>query len=263
MTSIPTTEPKTSLGVGGIVSNSFSILFRNIIAVMIVAFIPSFFAMLFSVMTNGVGMTLGVAPDEALGIGSPTMIIAGVVVQFAIQGLTIALLVQLAYDAKLGQPITPVAYISPAIRAIVPIMVLSIVIAILAGIGFALLIIPGLYIYAVFCVTTPAIMIERAGFGAMGRSAALTKDYRWPVVGVLILLGICTVGLGIVTTFLVSAIVPIIGLNAFGYGVGIVLFALVNGLTYGLSGIGAALIYARLRDIKEGVSVDKLAAVFD
>jgi hypothetical protein len=39
--------------------------------------------------------------------------------------------------------------------------------------------------------------------------------------------------------------------------------ALISGFSYGLSGIGAALVYARLRDIKEGVSVDKLAAVFD
>lgn len=263
MTSTPTTAPKTSLGVGGIISNSFSILFRNLFAVMIVAFIPSLVALLFSVMTNGVGMTLGVATNEPLGIGSPAMIIAGIIVQFAIQGLTIALLVQLAYDAKLGRAITPVAYIGPALKAIVPIVVLSFVIGILAGIGFALLIIPGLYIYAVFCVTTPAIMIERAGFGGMGRSASLTKDYRWSVVGVLILLGICTIGLSIVSTFLVAAIVPIIGLNSVGYAAGILLMALVTGLTYGLSGIGAALIYARLRDIKEGVSVDKLAAVFD
>ncbi len=263
MTSTPTIAPKVSLGVGGIVSSSFSILFRNLIAVMIVAFIPSLIGLLVSVAMNGVGLTLGVDTGEPLAIGSPAMMVVGVILQFAIQGLTIALLVQLAYDAKLGNPITPVAYISPAIKAIVPIMVLSLVIGILAGIGFVLLIIPGLYIYAVFCVTTPAIMIERAGFSGMSRSAALTKDYRWPVVGALILLGICTIGLGIVTTFLVSAIVPIIGLNAAGFGIGILLFALVNGLTYGLSGIGAALIYARLRDIKEGVSVDKLAAVFD
>ncbi|MEJ8561935.1 hypothetical protein QTO30_12405 [Yoonia sp. GPGPB17] len=263
MTSIPSTGPKAPLGVGGIISNSFSILFRNLVAVMIVAFIPSLIGLLFSVATNGVGLTLGVATSEPLAVGSPAMIVIGVIIQLALQGLTIALLVQLAYDAKLGQPITPIAYIAPAIKAIVPIIVLSLVIGILAGIGFALLIIPGLYIYAVFCVTTPAIMIERAGFAGMGRSAALTKEYRWPVVGVLILLGICTIGLSIVMTFLVGMIVPIIGLNAAGYGVGILLFALVNGLTYGLSGIGAALIYARLRDIKEGVSVDKLAAVFD
>ena len=263
MTSTPTPAAKTPLGVGGIVSNSFSILFGNLIPVMIVAFIPSLIGLIFSVMTNGVGLTLGVDTGAPVSFASPVLIGLGVVVQLALQGLIIALLVQLAYDAKLGQPITPIAYLSPAIKAIVPILVLSLVIGILAGIGLMLLVIPGLYIYAVFCVTTPAIMIERAGFGGMSRSAALTKEYRWPVIGVLILLGLCTIGLGIVATFVVSAIVPIIGLNTAGFGVGILIYALINGLTYGLSGIGAALIYARLRDIKEGVSVDKLAAVFE
>lgn len=263
MTSTPYTEPKAPLGVGGIVSNSFSILFRNIIAVMIVAFIPSLIALIISVVMNGAGATLGVGGINAAAPPSVSSIIFGTIIQVAIQGLTIALLVQLAYDAKLGRPITPMAYLTPALNAIVPIMVLSVVIAILAGFGFALLIIPGLYIYAVFYVTTPAIIIEKAGFGGMGRSAALTKSYRWPVVGALIILGICTVGLTIVATFIVGALVGVIGTNIIGIGLGLFLMALISGFSYGLSGIGAALVYARLRDIKEGVSVDKLAAVFD
>ena len=262
MTSTPSTGTKTPLGVGGLVSNSFSILFRNIVAVMIVAFIPSLLALLISVAMNGASATLGLAIADPFAGGGATFVV-GLIIQFAIQGLIVALLVQLAYDAKLGRPITPGTYLSPAIKAIVPIMVLSIIIAILAGIGFMLLIIPGLYVYAVYCATTPAIMIERSGFSAMSRSAELTRDYRWPIVGALILLGICTFALSIVMTFVVTAIVPVIGLNAAGFGVGILLMALMSGLTAGLSAIGAALIYARLRDIKEGVSVDELAAVFD
>ena len=263
MTSTPYTAPKTALGVGGIVSNSFSILFHNIIAVMIVAFIPSFIGLLLASAMNGASATLGLTVVDPFASGTAMTIIVGVILQLAIQGLTIALLVQLAYDAKLDRPVTPIAYISPALKAIVPIVVLSLVIGILVGIGFMLLIIPGLLLYAMFCVTTPAIMIERVGFGGMGRSASLTKGYRWPIIGVLILLGICTFGLTIITSFIVAAIVPIIGLNVVGLGIGLLLSALMAGLTFGLSGIGAALIYARLRDIKEGVSVDKLAAVFD
>jgi len=263
MTSTPVTAPKLPLGVGRIISSSFSILFRNIAAVMIVAFIPSLIGQLISVATAGADVTLGVSAANPFVTGGATTIILGVVLQLAIQGLTIALLVQLAYDAKLGRPITPLAYISPALKAIVPIVVLSLAIGILAGIGFMLLIIPGLYIYAVFSVTTPAIMIERVGFGGMSRSASLTRDYRWPIIGALILLGLCTFGLSLVSGFVVTALVLAIGVNAAGIGLGLLLSALIAGLTYGLSGIGAALIYARLRDIKEGISVDDLAAVFD
>ena len=39
--------------------------------------------------------------------------------------------------------------------------------------------------------------------------------------------------------------------------------AMINGLAYAFGGIVIALVYARLREIKEGVNVDKIAAVFD
>ncbi len=263
MTSTPYTEPKAPLGVGSILSNSFSILFRNIVAVMIVAFIPSLIGLLISTGLNGGGVALGLEAGDPFASGAVIVIILEIIVPIAIQSLTIALLVQLAYDAKLGRPIKPISYIAPAFKAVVPIVILSFAIGILAGIGFLLLIIPGLYIYAVFAVTTPAIMIERAGFGGMGRSAALTKNYRWAIIGAVILLGICTFALMIAATFIVGAVVAALGTNSIGIGVGVVLMALITGLTYGLSGIGVALIYARLREIKEGVSVDTLAAVFD
>lgn len=48
------------------------------------------------------------------------------------------------------------------------IAVLSLVIGILAAIGFMLLVILGLLAYSIFFVTTSAIVIERAGIGANG-----------------------------------------------------------------------------------------------
>ena len=42
-----------------------------------------------------------------------------------------------------------------------------------------------------------------------------------------------------------------------------VLTAFLSTFTYGLIGMAVALVYARLREIKEGVSVDNLAAVFE
>ncbi len=42
-----------------------------------------------------------------------------------------------------------------------------------------------------------------------------------------------------------------------------ILTAFLSTFTYGLIGMAVALIYARLREIKEGVGVDNLAAVFE
>ena len=44
------------------------------------------------------------------------------------------------------------------------------------------------------------------------------------------------------------------------FGVGI---SLASGFVYALGGIAVALTYARLREIKEGVNVEKIVAVFD
>ena len=71
-----------------------------------------------------------------------------------------ALLVQLAYDAKLGRPIQLGRYVGPAMSAVVPLAILSIVTTILVMLGMMLFIVPGLWVYAVFCVLAPAIVIE-------------------------------------------------------------------------------------------------------
>ncbi|CUH43713.1 hypothetical protein [Ruegeria atlantica] len=96
-----------------------------------------------------------------------------------------------------------------------------------------------------------------SGFGGLGRSAALTKGYRWPIFGALLLVGICA---GIVN-FLAGVFAGI--LAGVGSWAKIVGFSIIAALSEGLTGISIALISARLREIKEGVIVDQTASVFD
>ncbi|MDP1795010.1 MAG: hypothetical protein Q8K63_12825, partial [Acidimicrobiales bacterium] len=66
--------------------------------------------------------------------------------------------------------------------------------------GLIACIIPGIYFYAAFGVTTPVLMLEgKRGFKAMGRSKQLVKGRWWPVAGVLLL--------GTVLTYIVSAVI--------------------------------------------------------
>ena len=62
---------------------------------------------------------------------------------------------------------------------------------------------------------------------------------------------------------LIGVIVAIPTAIGVGIGGGILLSALLSGLGYGIMNISLALIYARLREIKEGVNVDQIASVFD
>jgi hypothetical protein len=51
--------------------------------------------------------------------------------------------------------------------------------------GVVCLVVPGLIILAFFAVTTPACVLEGTGVaGSLTRSAQLTKNHRWPILGI-------------------------------------------------------------------------------
>jgi hypothetical protein len=290
-------QPKLPLGVGSIIGQSFSILFRNFFRVLIIGFVPSLF-----------GYLIPIAILALVGLGTPDSLeqlqqqpanaaagiaVAGVVVglfQIAVFAFIAALLAQLAYDAKLGRPVKLRRYLKPALAAVPSIAILSIVVfIILLAITFPIVLLSALlgplsivvilgmpvlnlWIFAVFAVMAPAIVIERIGFRGLGRSAALTKQYRWPIVGTLLLTAICYLGINIIIGAVFMLLVGSIAFLSDAGGIvsviaggilPLILYALISTIGIGLIGIIIALIYARLREIKEGISVDQIASVFE
>jgi len=258
-------QTKPPLGVGSIIGDSFSILFRKFLTVMVLSSGPLIIGLAISGLLVGWQVTLNGEIDPASFTGGGFWAKWGVsmVVQMAIYGITTALLVQLAYDAKLDQSRSVGAYFGPALRSAFPIAVLMIATMFLVFLGAIALLIGGLWVYAVFSVTTPAIVIERAGFRGMGRSATLTKEYRWPIIGALILVFLITIALSLAMQFIVGLIVAPFGTSGVGVAISIIVMALLQSVTLGLSSITAALIFARLKEIKDGVSVDQLVSVFE
>lgn len=263
MTVVSETGQKIPLGVGKILGDSFSILFGNFFKVLVLGFVGVFIGFVIDGFLIGFDAAAGLSDPSFTEPGSALGQLLSMLNNAVVYGLITALVVQLAYDAKLGRTNSFGTYFSSAIPALVPIVVLNVVISILVSIGFLALIIGAVWVSAVFCVTVPAAVIERAGFNAMGRSAALTKEYRWPIAGTLLVIAIIIILLALVTG-VVAVLVAV--MLASGGGAAIlagVVFSLIVGLGYGYGGIAAALIYARLREIKEGVDVDQIAAVFD
>jgi hypothetical protein len=65
--------------------------------------------------------------------------------------------------------------------------VAGILAAIAIGIGFLLLIAPGLYLLTIWSMIIPAIVLERRGIGeSFGRSRELVRGYGWTVFGVIL-----------------------------------------------------------------------------
>ena len=83
-----------------------------------------------------------------------------------------------------------------------------------------LLVIPGLILVTIWAVVAPAVVIERKGFDAFGRSYELTKGNFWQVLAVIVVLFVIQViiqqifgaiGRGISDSFLPYAIFTLIG----------------------------------------------------
>jgi len=144
--------------------------------------------------------------------------------------------------------------IGTAVSVLLPALGMSLLIGIGVGIGFILLIVPGIILLLRWCVAVPVLVQERQGvFGSMGRSAALTKGSRWALLGLFVIL--------IVAAIIIQWVAGIVVL-ALGATVGLVLSALVQGVVSMLVSTATAVSYVELRQVKEGTSVAELAEIF-
>jgi hypothetical protein len=86
-----------------------------------------------------------------------------------------------------------------------PVLVAGVIAAIGIGIGFLLLIIPGLVLLTFWCVIVPSIVIEGKSAGeSFGRSFDLVRGYFWRVLGIIVLTVLIYAGFEIVLSLILS-----------------------------------------------------------
>lgn len=125
-----------------------------------------------------------------------------------------------------------------------------------------------LWISSATFIFLPVAVIERAGLRAIPRSLHLTKGYRWPIALTFVLSAICAFVIGMLVQTAISMIsLPIISFLVapelrlaawLQFTAGPVGFAIVSAISLGPIHAAIALIYARLRKIKEGVGSETL-----
>ncbi len=135
------------------------------------------------------------------------------------------------------------------------------------GIGFALIVIPGIYFMTTYILVTPAIISEDRGVSAaFSRSKALVIGYRWKVLFAVLLVAF------------LYMVVQFLGLSVFGLmhlvvDTGPLSIAEANAAIPATNAIGApmsvfsvifvAALYDEIRRVKEGTSAKDIAAIFD
>lgn len=247
MTYSPSSPP--GLDVFRIVSDTFGLLFSKFSTIYPLAFVPAALLALLDLAGSGAmpppDGTMMTAPGfETLVVGFVGMLLSYFVAGF---------LCLVALDAVIGRTHTVEQYARQAARHILPIAGLGLVVSLLAGFGFVLLILPGFYVIGRFLPWIEAVVFEDTGWRGLGRAQELTEGYRWQLAGAAVLMVIAIVGLGL----LAGTAMVAIGTNIV---LGLLAQAVISAFYYALFAIFTALVYARLREIKEGVTVEQIAA---
>ena len=139
--------------------------------------------------------------------------IASIVANLYIQGVLARIVQDVREDGKVDWTVGELLKsINPKL---LPLLGLTIVVAILVSIGLVLFIVPGIILALVWFVAVPVLIIEDKGvFDSMSRSGELTKGNRWRIFGLMLV-----VYIGVFVVFLIAALIaavlPILGLIAF------------------------------------------------
>jgi hypothetical protein len=196
-----------------------------------------------------ISLASGEAPRALLGSA------AGVALGMVLGALSQAIVIQGTLAHMRGRPVNVMAALRMALRVFFPVIGAEICVALLGGIGFFLLIIPGFVLLTMFYVATPVCVVEQAGpWTSLRRSATLVSGNGWKIAGMVILVAV----LDAVGTGLAQALGPSAGAS----------IGLIANLSWGVldSAFSAALLAATYHDLrvaKEGVDTDQIARVFD
>ena len=163
-----------------------------------------------------------------------------------------------------GRPASFSDCLNAGVRRCLPLIGLSIVVGIAVVFGILFFIVPGVMMALAWIAATPVLVVERTGvFGALGRSADLTRGRRWPILGLVV---ISSFAIGIVQKAVISVTSAVFSVGASPIGqltaqlpVSVVIGIAVSVLT----SAGIAALYYELRSTREGIGPEALAAVFD
>ena len=182
-------------------------------------------------------------------------IMVGIIIVLLLSPIQNAVINLIAFNAMADRPTDVATAFRRAVGWYLPMVGTFVLISLAVSLGMILLVIPGMIVALMFCVASQACIVERIGpITALGRSRSLTKGYRWPILGLLlicILLFIPFVAIqAVVALMLPSTLAPLMS-------------PLINALPTAFFAAIFPAVYHDLRVTKEGISSDRLVAVFD
>jgi hypothetical protein len=181
------------------------------------------------------------ALDFVIYLALPAVL--GVVLGILLLALAIlyqGMVVKLVQDVQDGRRDNSVADLLRSVKPVFwPLVAVSILFGLGVGIGFVLLIIPGLILLTIWCVVAPVTVLERPGvFAAFGRSRELVRGNGWQVFGVIVIVFLIVLG--------VSILAGIVSEPLGSVGRALIRWA-VNAVTAPITALSASVLYFALR----------------
>jgi uncharacterized membrane protein len=244
------------LTVGEILDTSFSLYRRHFAALATVALI-----------CTGVPLVLRLFLETAGGVFSNLALallygISLVVLNLVASGATVFIV----SESYLGRPISAREALERATPYIGRILVCSLLLALVVGLGFLLLVIPGIMLAVGLALAIPAVILEprSSASAALSRSWELTRGARWRIFGLgvtlLVLLYIPVLAITGLLALLVSPGQAVVGSASILMMAVLAVSGIVQMFIYPLFYCVLTVTYYDLRVRKEGFDLELLAS---
>lgn len=260
--------PSTRFELGRVIERTFASIARNfavfaLLALLLAGVPAALTGGLLALAATGATPTSVTAGDSGLiAVGASAFGITyfvGAIAAFVLRG---AIVYGAVADLN-GRRASFGECLSTGLRHVGWLFLLAIVVTVAEVFGFILLIVPGLMLATAWIVAVPAQVVERTGvFGAIQRSADLTRGHRWPIFGLMV---IFVLGSALVQGVAAAATAPLAAASATTGAIvsQVVIQPLATTVTALVAAVGVASIYFELRSAREGIGPEALAAVFD
>jgi hypothetical protein len=250
MTDTTMTALPPSLRVGQVLNRAFALLssdFAKFFLLTAIAWLPYLVIM----FAAGSATRIGTVAPALAGTAALSML-----VWMALNVLGQAVVLYGSVQKMRGQSFAVGESLRHGLARFFPIVGMFVCMGIGLVFGFLLLIIPGVILSLMWSLALPVCVAERLGpIQSLKRSAYLTKGSRWQILGIWALIGLVNGVVRAVLQFLLPLIV--------GQTVSILGIFLWMVLAQAFTSIAVAVVYHDLRVAREGIDIDRIAAVFD
>jgi hypothetical protein len=262
--------------IGRVISRTFGVLGRNapafILAAMLLSAAPHVILAFVSLTLRPSGGSFSLA-GAAVALGSGLLSLLTTLVALVAAVLLQGALIFATVSDLNGRRPSFEEMLQVALRVALPLIGVGLLVGLGVALGLILLIVPGVILALMWCVATPARVVEPIGvMTALARSRELTRGHRWMilllfiivlVINWVILAILGAVGLaasGITALITLATMTPTLG-SPLWIGM-VIVQPIVQALVSLLAAAGVASLYYELRSIKDGVGAEALAAAF-